>query len=243
MGRKTRTIGAEAGRVPLSKAMFLYGASRIERLEVAQRLHAHSARSRAAFVEAQLTSIPQALREARLFGKEGEPGWVTKAQGGTLLIDELDCLTSDLQRRVADLLCGEHDIRMMVASRHDHIVLLRHAQLDERLHTWLETLKASQRMGPERIKAVRALSDGKGDIGLSSAFEPAMRSYVEAGLEAGGCSSLHAHVVEAVERPLISMVLHHTGGNQLRAASLLGVNRNTLRKRIHDLNISVPKGR
>ena len=43
---------------------------------------------------------------------------------------------------------------------------------------------------------------------------------------------LHAAVVAAVERPLIELVLEQTGGNQLRAADLLGINRNTLRKKL-----------
>ena len=53
---------------------------------------------------------------------------------------------------------------------------------------------------------------------------------------------LHAAVVGAVERPLIELVLEQTGGNQLRAANLLGINRNTLRKKITALGIAVPRG-
>ena len=41
----------------------------------------------------------------------------------------------------------------------------------------------------------------------------------------------------AFERPLFTQVLRDTGGNQLRAAQLLGINRNTLRKRLGDLGI------
>ncbi len=41
----------------------------------------------------------------------------------------------------------------------------------------------------------------------------------------------------AFERPLFAEVLRETGGNQLRAAQLLGINRNTLRKRLNDLEI------
>ena len=37
------------------------------------------------------------------------------------------------------------------------------------------------------------------------------------------------------ERPLFSEVLRETGGNQLRAAQALGINRNTLRKRLSEL--------
>jgi Fis family transcriptional regulator, factor for inversion stimulation protein len=39
-------------------------------------------------------------------------------------------------------------------------------------------------------------------------------------------------VINCVEKPLIEIVLHHSGGNQTRAAELLGLNRNTLRKKI-----------
>lgn len=54
---------------------------------------------------------------------------------------------------------------------------------------------------------------------------------------------LHARVIVLIERPLIEAVLDRTGGNQLRAAEVLGINRNTLRKRITDLGIEIPKER
>jgi two-component system nitrogen regulation response regulator GlnG len=41
-----------------------------------------------------------------------------------------------------------------------------------------------------------------------------------------------------MERPLLLHALRLTGGNQLRAARLLGVNRNTLRKRCRDLGLA-----
>ena len=46
--------------------------------------------------------------------------------------------------------------------------------------------------------------------------------------------------LERVERPLLETVLAHTDGNQIRAAALLGINRNTLRKKITDLGIALP---
>jgi two-component system nitrogen regulation response regulator GlnG len=45
-----------------------------------------------------------------------------------------------------------------------------------------------------------------------------------------------------VERPLLKVVLEATGGNQLRAAAILGINRNTLRKKITGLSLA-PKAR
>jgi len=48
--------------------------------------------------------------------------------------------------------------------------------------------------------------------------------------------------LQEVERPLISIYLAATRGNQIRAAQLLGVNRYTLRKKIRDLGLEVIKG-
>ena len=47
--------------------------------------------------------------------------------------------------------------------------------------------------------------------------------------------------VAVLERPLLAHVLAATGGNQLRAARLLGLNRNTLRKRCRDLGLDLPR--
>ena len=55
--------------------------------------------------------------------------------------------------------------------------------------------------------------------------------------EAPLAGTLHARAVAAVEKPLIEHALGRTGGNQLHAAKLLGINRNTLRKRLTDLRI------
>jgi two-component system nitrogen regulation response regulator GlnG len=48
-------------------------------------------------------------------------------------------------------------------------------------------------------------------------------------------------VLEQVERPLIRFVLEKTRGNQVKAADILGINRNTLRKKIHELGIELGK--
>ena len=49
--------------------------------------------------------------------------------------------------------------------------------------------------------------------------------------------SIFDMVMNCVEKPLIETVMHHANGNQTRAADLLGINRNTLRKKIieHDI--------
>ena len=53
---------------------------------------------------------------------------------------------------------------------------------------------------------------------------------------------VYDRVLQEVERPLISICLAATRGNQIRAAQLLGLNRNTLRKKIRDLGLEVIRG-
>ena len=51
---------------------------------------------------------------------------------------------------------------------------------------------------------------------------------------------IYRRMLERVERSLLETVLARTGGNQIRAAALLGINRNTLRKKITELGIEIP---
>ena len=55
-------------------------------------------------------------------------------------------------------------------------------------------------------------------------------------------SNIYDSVIALVEGPLITTALAETNYNQLKAADLLGINRNTLRKKIRDLNIPLVKG-
>jgi two-component system nitrogen regulation response regulator GlnG len=78
--------------------------------------------------------------------------------------------------------------------------------------------------------------------GMGQAVERHLKEYFAAhrdGLPAGG---LYDRVVREVERPLIALTLTATRGNQIKAAQLLGVNRNTLRKKIRELDIQVVRG-
>ncbi|MDD2689476.1 MAG: helix-turn-helix domain-containing protein [Candidatus Omnitrophica bacterium] len=52
---------------------------------------------------------------------------------------------------------------------------------------------------------------------------------------------LYKYVLEAVEKPLIERALERTYGNQLKAAKILGINRNTIRTKIKKLGIDPAK--
>lgn len=57
------------------------------------------------------------------------------------------------------------------------------------------------------------------------------------GMNLGELDGLYGMVLAQVERPLLELVLKQTQGNQLKAARILGINRNTLRKKMASLNI------
>lgn len=54
---------------------------------------------------------------------------------------------------------------------------------------------------------------------------------------------LHRFVLNAVEKPLIEQVLEKTGGNKIKAARILGINRNTLHSKIKKFGIIVERYR
>lgn len=75
--------------------------------------------------------------------------------------------------------------------------------------------------------------------GLSALVESKLKDYFQ---ELGGTRpscGLYGQIMEEVERPLIEVVLSVTQGNKGKAAELLGINRNTLRKKIEALEIEV----
>src|SRR6185436_7347116 len=80
--------------------------------------------------------------------------------------------------------------------------------------------------------------------GTTPGLEDAVRRRVWELLETQdtiGAGTLYDTVLAAIERPLIALVLERVGGNQVKAADVLGINRNTLRKKITDLGIAVRK--
>ncbi|MBN66751.1 MAG: nitrogen regulation protein NR(I) [Rickettsiales bacterium] len=65
-----------------------------------------------------------------------------------------------------------------------------------------------------------------------------LRAFFAAHTDNTPAPGLYNRVVRLVEKPLIEHTLAATGGNQLKAAKILGINRNTLRKKIQELDIT-----
>ncbi len=78
--------------------------------------------------------------------------------------------------------------------------------------------------------------------GLAQSVEEHLATYFGAHCGELPAAGLYDRVIREVERPLIILTLQATRGNQIKAADILGLNRNTLRKKIKNLNIPVTRG-
>jgi two-component system nitrogen regulation response regulator GlnG len=87
--------------------------------------------------------------------------------------------------------------------------------------------------------AVEPTDDSRADEGLSAAVERHLATYFASCGDELPPPGLYHRVLREIEHPLLTVTLAATRGNQIRAADLLGLNRNTLRKKIRDLDIQV----
>jgi len=91
--------------------------------------------------------------------------------------------------------------------------------------------------------AIEPLTGGGNSEKLSASIEKHLRRYFD--LHGGQLPppGLYQRILREVELPLLEIALDATGGNQAKCADLLGINRNTLRKKITDLDIRVTRRR
>lgn len=76
-------------------------------------------------------------------------------------------------------------------------------------------------------------------LGLKEVVTRYIKNYFDFHGEILPPDGLYTRIMNEVERPLIEETLRRMKGNQVRVAKILGINRNTLRRRIQDLNISL----
>jgi len=119
----------------------------------------------------------------------------------------------------------------------------------ENLCRRLSALYAEETIGEEVIEAELAETvEAEATVGesppdsLSSAVERHLTAYFGAHHEGLPAAGLYDRVLREIERPLVTLSLSATRGNQIKAAELLGLNRNTLRKKIRELDIPVVRG-
>ncbi len=117
--------------------------------------------------------------------------------------------------------------RLAVLSRHD---VISASLVDQQLN-------AAQELAPALQEAHFA------DESLSLAIEQYLSNYFARHQKSLPPDGLHQRLLETVERPLLRATMVAVRGNQIRAAKLLGINRNTLRKKLGDLGIDPSLGR
>ena len=118
----------------------------------------------------------------------------------------------------------------------------------ENLVQRLAALYSEEVIGPDIIRT--ELNDGSSDTdvpasangGLSEAVDGHLRTYFGAHDGSLPTAGLYNRILREIERPLILQTLQATRGNQVKAAEVLGLNRNTLRKKIRELGIPIIKG-
>lgn len=105
-----------------------------------------------------------------------------------------------------------------------------------------ETIDA-EAVAAELSDAEPAVDSGpRGPETLEQAVERHLKVFVAAHRDGLPAGDLYDRVLAEVERPLLRLVLAATRGNQIKAAAMLGLNRNTLRKKLRDLDLPVVRG-
>ncbi len=119
----------------------------------------------------------------------------------------------------------------------------------ENLCRRLSALYAEESIDEEVIDAELAetveraeAQDDTGPDSLSGAVERHLAAYFGAHHDGLPAAGLYDRILREIERPLVTLSLNATRGNQIKAAELLGLNRNTLRKKIRELDIPVVRG-
>jgi two-component system nitrogen regulation response regulator GlnG len=117
----------------------------------------------------------------------------------------------------------------------------------ENLVRRLAALYSQENIGLDVIEAELAdtspTAAEEGNDGLEGLIERHLKTYFSAHGDGLSAAGLYDRILREVERPLILQTLNATRGNQIKAAEILGLNRNTLRKKIRELNIQVVRGR
>ncbi|MEJ2201010.1 MAG: sigma-54 dependent transcriptional regulator [Desulfuromonadaceae bacterium] len=140
----------------------------------------------------------------------------------------------------------EHKTAPKVCTEEALTLLKRHPwpgnvrELENAIHRAI-LLSPSQMLAPEDFPALDGDSaNGENDESLESLISHKLHASL-APMNVQELDNLYEMVLHQMERPLIKIVMEKTRGNQVKAAEVLGINRNTLRKKIQILGIDLKK--
>ncbi len=169
-----------------------------------------------------------------------------------------------LRLRTADIpLLAEHMLARLAAQGGEPRSLSPEALAELRKHPWPGNVRqlenAVQRLALtspdpviDRAQVLAALGPAEaapaspvrpGAERLSDSIAAHLQRYFDLHGDDLPPAGLYQRILREMERPLIEIALDATGGNQAKCAELLGINRNTLRKKITSLDISVTRRR
>ncbi|WP_242632030.1 sigma-54 interaction domain-containing protein [Rubripirellula amarantea] len=107
----------------------------------------------------------------------------------------------------------------------------------ERAVVMTETDELTVDVLPDCLTGRQRPSDDENEDLSTSDFEALSKYVVQKGLVESGPSDVHSQIVEQIEKELITQVLNSCGGVQTKAATRLGINRNTLHKKMKEFGL------
>jgi len=199
--------------------------------------------------------------------KERRLGKLELAHGGSVFFDEIGDMPPELQVKLLRALqeraferVGGHelirmDVRVLAATHRDLEAMMKGGKFREDLFYRLNVVTGNVRELENVIQRAMVMASGgvvlpehlpigpvsaaagvTADASLEEIIERKMIECVR-GMRGQSSANLHGLMVGLVEKPLLRAVMRETKSNQVRAAQLLGINRNTLRKKLKEHSI------
>ncbi len=115
--------------------------------------------------------------------------------------------------------------------------------LIERLSLSISNDKITVSDVKEHLKNSFEINENDEDLTLENLIEKRISKLTSSFNENSVNMNVYEEFIRTMEKPLIENILNYTRGNQIKASSILGLNRNTLRKKISELGVTVRKVR
>jgi two-component system nitrogen regulation response regulator GlnG len=225
MSKKIAGISAEVLRLAACTDLpiLLWGDTGEPAASIARFIHDHGTSSEAGFAHLRAGSLKKGEIATRLGLGTQDGGRI--GQTGTVYLDEITNLPAEVQEELTSYLESDCDggcssrfpVRLISSTSRSIEAAVRTGTISERLYFRL----AGVILPLPSSKIGRAIPDRPFTTWIVAELKQ---------LQGSLDGQLYRHILRLLQASLIQVGLERTGGNQVRAARLLGVNRNTLRK-------------